>query len=880
MTTPGGLPAAPAPPERPRPDVLAYPSPTTSRFLVFLAALLSAGVFAGTWLHNQIHYEDWLAVVVRCNAEALRQTADLPAPESSLGRAAARDLAAARCRGAADRRLAAFALGGAGAAGAAGLVVLFLAPGVIERRRRLRPLVPGLRPAADRVAALAAEAGLPRAPAVVLGDTRLRDGFSYGTPGRYRIALPRGVAVRWQAAGSPFDPLVRHELAHVAHRDVALAWLARSVWYALAPLLAVPLVATLVSSDRSLLLHYLWRAVLFAVMVQLVSSALLRSREHDADLRAARAAGGPETIAAAVAKARDPGAAAWYRRLLANHPSPARRVAVLERPELAAGVTLLDGFTAAFLATLAVPLVVQVLSVYLRGGGRTDLAFVFGALVAGPLLGGSVGLGLWRAALVQRVVGGPLRPTPVALGVAAGLVLGQVASFAQTGTALGGVDHPWWLVVIALAGLGATALAAGLGELWANAAPVFRSARASWVVALAVNSVLFTAVLWAAASLELALDQGSWAIARTWLVTAVASWPILTAVAVLAVAAAWALGGSRRGALTPAWLLERGEARPWPAAGRTGLTETAATAVAVGLAGAAAIVGFRAVAGPAASDAVTLQRFYAYAWVAAAAGAAAALALALLAPRRGVGAGALAGPLATLVAVAGFLAMNTAIGGGLAADFVTTTVRTPLALGLVLAVLAAPAGLLTWHADWRLPRVWPTAAALGLVAALAVLAGRATLTSLVTEDTLAPSDPGRDPVLIAEAMHYVGAVAPEVVQRHQTIAAAASAINADQALDLPTRAGRVRAEVLGPQRALLAEMEAYQPATPQTRSVHRTLVAALRAGTEGYETLAVAYETGDATAVIDATTKWEEELRLLRAWGSGVVQLRSVAGFG
>jgi len=251
------------------------------------------------------------------------------------------------------------------------------------------------------VAALAAEAGLPRAPGVVLGDARLRDGFSYGTPGRYRIALPRAVAVHWRAA-LPFDPLVRHELAHVAHRDVALAWLARSVWYALAPLLAVPLVATLLSSDRSLLLPYLWRAALFAVMVQVVSSALLRSREHDADLRAARAAGGPETVAAAVAGARDPGAAAWYRRLLANHPSPARRLAVLERPELAAGVTLLDGFTAAFLATLTVPLVVQVLTALLRGSGRSDLADVVAALIAGPLLGGAVGLGLWRAALVQR----------------------------------------------------------------------------------------------------------------------------------------------------------------------------------------------------------------------------------------------------------------------------------------------------------------------------------------------------------------------------------------------------------------------------------------------------------------------------------------------
>jgi Zn-dependent protease with chaperone function len=879
MTTQGDVPAAPAPPERPRPNVLAYPSPTTWRFLVFLAALLSAGVFAGTWLHNQVLYDEWLAVTVRCNAEALRQTAALPAPESSLGRAAARDLAAARCRGPADRRMAAFALGGLGAAGAAGLIVLYLAPRVVERRRRLRPLVPGLRPAAERVAALAAEAGLPRAPGVVLGDARLRDGFSYGTPGRYRIALPRAVAVHWRAA-LPFDPLVRHELAHVAHRDVALAWLARSVWYALAPLLAVPLVATLLSSDRSLLLPYLWRAALFAVMVQVVSSALLRSREHDADLRAARAAGGPETVAAAVAGARDRGAAPWYRRLLANHPSPARRLAVLERPELAAGVTLLDGFTAAFLATLTVPLVVQVLTALLRGSGRSDLADVVAALIAGPLLGGAVGLGLWRAALVQRVVDGPTRPTPVALGVAAGLVLGQVASFAQTGTALGGVDHPALLVVIALAGLGATALAAGLGELWANAAPAMRHARASWVAALVVNSVLFTAVLWAAASLELALDQGSSAITRTWLVTAVASWPILTAVVVLAVTAAWALGRSRHGAVAPAWLLERGGPWPWPVAGRGGLTETAVTAVAVGLAGAGTIVGFRAVAGPAGSDAVTLQRFYTYVWVAAAAGAAAALALALLVPRRGVGAGALAGPLACLVAVTGFLAMNTAIGGGLAADFVTTTVRTPLALGLVLAVLAAPAGLLTWRGDRRLPRAWPAAAALGLVAAVTVVAGRGTLTSLVSEDTPAPPGQGRDSVLIAEAMYYVTAVAPDVLRRYQAVQAAANAINADQTLEAPTRAARVRAEVLGPLRALLADVEAYRPATPQTRSVHLTLVAALRAGAEGFETLAAGFEAGDATAVPAADAKWQQELRLLQDWGSGVVRLRTVAGFG
>ena len=868
----GGPSATPVPPDRPRPDVLAYPSPTTSRYLIFLAALLSAGLFVGNWVHNQVVYREWFAAVVRCEQVARQQTGTQPSLEAAI----ARENAAARCRAAADRRRAAFAFGGAAAAGAAGLVVLYLVPGVLERRRRLRPIPPGLEPADERVAALAGEAGLASPPALMLGAAAQRDGFSYGTPGRYRIALPRAMAVRWRNA-SLFDPLVRHELAHVAHRDVALAWLARSVWYALAPLLAAPLVIMLFSSDRSLLGDYLGRAALLALVVQLVSSALLRSREHDADLRAARGMGGPEAVAAVVARVRQPGAAPWYRRLLANHPPPVRRLAVLERPELVAEVTFLDGFTAAFLATLAMPLIEQVSVTFLMGSGRSDLGKVAAALVAGPLLGGSVGLGLWRTALVQRVVGGPVRAAPVAFGVAAGLVLGQVASLAQTGTGeFGGVTQPPMLAVIALTGLGATVLAAGLGDLWADAAPALRNPRGSWAVALVASSVVFAIVLWAASSLELALDRLGWVVARLWLVTVLASWPTLGAVAVLAAAAAWALGASRRGALTPAWLLEGGESWPWPTAGRAGLAEAVVPAVAAGLAGAGAIIGVRVLAGRPASDAAALQRFYTYVWVAAAAGAAVTLALGLLVPRRGVGVGALAGPLASLVAVAGLLAMTVVLGGGLGADFVTPTVRIPLALGLILAVLLAPAGLLAWHQVRRLPRVWPAAAALSLVAVLAVVGGGDALTGNQSIPT--PDAGDRDQQLALAELTQYAATATELQRRYSAVEAAVGTIAADQSADGPARAARIRAEVLAPLRALLGDAEAYQPPTPNIRSVHLAAVAFLRAAVDAFETLATAYETDDAAAFAAAEAKLDEGRRHAGAWQAGLANLLAAAG--
>src|SRR5215813_604058 len=65
-----------------------------------------------------------------------------------------------------------------------------------------------------------------------------------------------------------------------------------------------------------------------------------------------------------------------------------------------------------------------------------------------------------------------------------------------------------------------------------------------------------------------------------------------------------------------------------------------------------------------------------------------------LPPGQGPGAGVacLAGPLATLAAVAGFLILNTAPGGKLSARFVVGVAQAPLALGLLFCLTAALAG--------------------------------------------------------------------------------------------------------------------------------------------------------------------------------------------
>ena len=126
----------------------------------------------------------------------------------------------------------------------------------------------------------------------------------------------------------------------------------------------------------------------------MIARALVRSREHDADLRAEQAPGGASSVANLLRLAVAPAGSAWHRSLLPNHPSREQRLAVVAGPERIAGVRFLDGFTAALLAALVLPLLVSTLTPLLAASGRDDVPPLVAALITGPLIGGSVGFGL------------------------------------------------------------------------------------------------------------------------------------------------------------------------------------------------------------------------------------------------------------------------------------------------------------------------------------------------------------------------------------------------------------------------------------------------------------------------------------------------------
>ena len=906
-----------------RVDVTNYPSPSTTRLMVLLLAMLASALFAGTWLHNQVRGDAWMASVTGCLAGG-RPTGDLVS-------AVRQQEAFQACTADAERLRAWFVIGVTLAVALAGLVIVAAAPRVIERRRALRPADERFAGARDRLAALAREAGLTRPSLAMVGTARQRDAFSYGVPGRYRVVLPKALAIR--AGSGPFDAVIRHELQHIAHRDVALAWLARASGYALAAIFGVPVLLDVTKGDLSVLPSFAWRAAVLAAAILLARAAWLRSREHDADLRAAYTAREHHSIVTALDPVAQAEAGARHsemrerlRGMLANHPDAARRIAVLRAPQTARSVTALDALTVAFFAAVALPLLGQVLSPLLSAAGHVGWLDPISAGLLGPLVGATLGLGLWRDALLSRVSGVPPQVARIAGGVFVGTAAGQATTLAAAGSgSLTTQDHPWAALVIAVAAAGATVLAAGLGELWADAAPGLPRAAASWIPAILLSGTLFTVTVWFAAVFQRALDQSGWTWASAALVTVLASAPMAWAALLLATAAAWALHNSRRPAPPPVWMAEshRAEAPtsaltltnaatagegtsaepvprgslPWHTTGSGGAARVLLIGAGAGLTGGAAITVYRVVMGPAADFATQEQRYYTYLALAALTAAAAGAALAVLVPRRGPGAALLAVATAVLATQACFLGLNTAFGGALNPQFAWAVTQPALALGLLTLVIAAAATPAVHaiastvvrpgrrHPEPGLRAVTPalTAVTLAGLVAGSTLVGRGALLPLfdssgaVSQFASPPpatsSTPTPSPAAPTATQSYLQQVVPVVEATYQQIGAAAEQIRLDTTISEPQRGTRLRGIVLPALEEFVSIAEQVHTGVPDVDDAHAHAVAALRAMHSGYTAEASYDETGDPDALLQAITHQQTAVAQWRQWRALVVIL-------
>ncbi|PRY51112.1 peptidase M48-like protein [Geodermatophilus tzadiensis] len=834
----------------PRVDVLALPRTTTLRAILLVATMVGTGLVVGTMLHNLVLADPWNARFRECTV----------VPEGGPGVLAETFTA---CMAPVEQRRVAIALVMGALVLVLAWIVVLVAPTVHERRRGLRPLDGGNERARCRFAELAAEAGLRRPPLLVRGGSLngVTDAHAYGRPGDWRVVVPLKLLA---LAGTPrADAVMRHELAHVAHRDVGFTWLARASWDVLGPLLLLPLFLALAVGDLEVVPDYLVRAAVLAVVVQLVRAGLLRAREVDADLSAVRRGTDPEVMLGQTAATRDRRSGGGIARLLATHPSPAERGAALRAPHLAARLGFVDALAAGFLAATVLPVLRAAAASTIGGAPEREWSVVLSIVPVGVLLGATVGLGLWRQAVAMHAVALPVRSGPVVAGVGAGALAGQLTSLAGVGLgAPAGFDPLWAALVLPVGLAGATALVAGLGLTWAGAAGRWRGPAAVWTPAVVLASALCTVAAWATGSVALSLGQVGWAGTSEVLQVALSGWLVTAVAVVLAGAAAVALIAPSPAAVPPTWLVPgvsvgSGDSGP---ATVPGLRLTLSAGLLGGLVGAAVAVVFRLAVGPPADDDVTVQRVYVLLFVAAATGAGVGLSLLVAHGVRGLGAALLAGPVATAVVGLGIVALNAALGGGLSVTATGTVLQRSSALGL-LALLAV-----AW-----LPFVGglrSEGAALAIAVAVAVGSASAVV---LARDVLVPVGPAPVQAVDPEfaALDYRIRIGPAFFRASDEISATVHVIE-EETTTLSSRVARYRTEVLPQARDLLARGRAFLPGSPEVAAVHQHCVAALELAVTGYEELVAGYESRREDLLEQGAAHLQQRVDEWLAWGEAL----------
>ena len=249
-----------------------------------------------------------------------------------IGTAAAQLQAQARCQAPVSRELAAFQIGGSMLVLLVGWILYRAWPSARERRWHLaEPDAKDAGPLIAEVQALASSAGVHPVPVLRLDAANPGiAGYAYGAGERARLGLTGGLVVTQVLDPAGFRAVVRHELGHIANRDVPWTYYAMAVWWAFLGLAVAPVVVLFAFRDLNYLLRLGWRTAALAGLVGLTIAALLRVRESYADARAAQW-GSAESLDRLLASA--PRMASRRPAALRTHPDPAERRHLLADPD-------------------------------------------------------------------------------------------------------------------------------------------------------------------------------------------------------------------------------------------------------------------------------------------------------------------------------------------------------------------------------------------------------------------------------------------------------------------------------------------------------------------------------------------------------------------
>lgn len=402
---------------RPRPNPFAFPSDTTFRFALLIAAVFGATLYVWNWMWIVLGADHRAVVAAASECLSINQRG-LSASSTFNG-----------CVRAVYADATWWMLGGVALVLALAAVLLLAWPALKERRQSYRPLEAEDAPEAiETLGRLSREMGLPSEPRWVWNPLR-RDAtaVAFGYPGRYTVGLTGGLVVRHATDPAAFRAVIRHELAHVCNRDVLTTYATLAFWYAFLLGAVLPFGITVADEGR-VAFSVTWRLAALAALVLLTRNAVLRSREIYADVRAS-VTDGPNGALTRVVSELPAEQRRFPRSLLALHPSPQRRAAALRDTQPLFGVDVMSAFAAGLSATVNFDSVHRLLAWWVDDPIHVG---ILAALVFAPLIVGVVGLGLWRDGFAALAGGAAVGAVwPLALALSAGMVIGPELSLAD-----------------------------------------------------------------------------------------------------------------------------------------------------------------------------------------------------------------------------------------------------------------------------------------------------------------------------------------------------------------------------------------------------------------------------------------------------------------
>ena len=418
----------------PRPNPFAFPSHTDLRFVLLVASVLGASLYVYTILYLSVpgNGVTFLHALVAC-----QQTAELAYPTDLLTRATA----VSECMAPFHRDQALWTALGLASLVALALGIYWEYPWWKIRRGQLQPLLPEDGPELmEYLERMCAEASLRRPPTFLVSPSPTTSGVAFGRRGQYYVTLGSGLVTLFFTSRPTFRAVVLHELAHLRNGDVDKTYLSVAIVLsfavaALAPL-AVVYPATRLAAWRaegsvpamSELNGLVWPTLALVLSAYLSWTAILRSREHYADLRAIQIDGPASALPAVLARLPAEAAPLWRRATL-THATGAERRRIVEDPRPLLRIGFWDAFASGMAGVIAYIGLQSYLSPPLSGTWAAAWSSAIASAVFVPLAGGVVGLGIWRSTFAELVGAGSASLRPAGLGLWLGMLAGRALSY-------------------------------------------------------------------------------------------------------------------------------------------------------------------------------------------------------------------------------------------------------------------------------------------------------------------------------------------------------------------------------------------------------------------------------------------------------------------